>query len=38
MMNFIFNERFQLQYEEWLMNNGFEILAITADFTDDPPE
>ena len=25
------------QYEEWLINNGFEILSISADFTDDPP-
>jgi ubiquinone/menaquinone biosynthesis C-methylase UbiE len=25
------------QYEAWLINNGFEILSISADFTDDPP-
>ena len=25
------------QYEEWLINSGFDILSITADFTDDPP-
>lgn len=25
------------RYEEWLINNGFDILSISADFTDDPP-